>query len=248
MARKYILFIVFLVSLALFTQVSWVKPIVKTIFFFPVKTIKIAVNGTNNFFAFLYHAKMADEENLLLKKENTELKAQNTLYRAKIAQAERLQSYDVSYRTLLCSVVARDPGNWFKTLVIDKGMNDGVMDNMTVFLPHGVVGRTMQTQKTSSSVLLAIDKASNISVLVARSREFGIAEGAGGMISLKFFTRDIQAQEGDEVITSGVGGTFPKGLKIGRIKEIKKNGIVAQAVIEPSVEFNKIEEVFIFIK
>lgn len=248
MARKYIFFVILLVVIAFFTQVSWVKPIVRSIFIFPAKVIKITADGTNNFFSFLYHAKTADEENLLLRKENAELKAQNALYRAKISQIEKLQSYGVSYRTLLCSVIARDPGNWFKTLVIDKGENDGVKDNMTVFLPQGVIGRTIQTQKTSSGVLLAIDKASNISVLVNQSREFGIAEGAGEKISMKFFTRDIKAKEGDEVLTSGLGGTFPKGLMLGRIKEIKKNGIVAQAVIEPSVDFNKIEEVFVLTK
>ena len=248
MARRYILLGVFFVVFAFFIQLPWVKPAVKTIFIFPAKAVRTVVKSTGNFFSFLYHIKFADEENAVLKKENTELKLQNILYRARITELERFKAYQVPYRAVLCAVIARDPGNWFKTLVINKGEDDGIANNMSVFMTDGIVGRTMDVQKKTCSVLLAIDKGSKISAFADPTREFGIVEGSGEIMLMNFFTNDIKAKPGDQVFSSGLGGTFPKGLVLGRIKEIRKKGLVAQAIIQPSVDFNKIEDVFVLAK
>ncbi|OIN97341.1 rod shape-determining protein MreC [Candidatus Desantisbacteria bacterium CG1_02_38_46] len=247
--RRYLILSSILVFVGFFLQLPGIRNATRTAFLFPSKVIQGTLNGLGGFFSFLYHAKQVEEENRFLKEQLNEVETQNSLYRAKISELERLRKYEsLSSNLFLSKVIARDPGNWFKTLFIDKGEESGVTLNMVALLPDGVVGRIIEVSPKCSTVLLAVDRGSKIAAIVRETREFGVVEGMESFIQMSFFNRDIQVKPGDTVLTSGLGGTFPKGLILGKITQVKKGGLVPKADIEPAVDFNKLEEVFILLK
>jgi len=248
--RRYLILSLILVFAAFFFQLHGIRNMTGTLFLFPSKIIRGTLNGIGGFFSLLYNAKNIDEENKLLKEQLRESETRNSIFRTKMSEMERLGKYGsaLSSNLLLSPVIAREPSNWFKTVFIDKGEESGITLNMVVLLPDGVVGRIIEVNFKSSTVLLAVDRGSKISAIVKETRESGIVEGMEHFIRMSFFSRDIQAKAGDIVLTSGFGGTFPKGLILGKITQVRRGDLVAEADIEPAVDFNKLEEVFILLK
>ena len=152
---------------------------------------------------------------------------------------------------LAASVIGEDGSPWFKTLVIDRGTADGLSEGMPVVAVGGVVGRLVKVAANSSRVLLLTDHASGIAAVVQRSRARGVVKGAGGSrCSLEFALRDEDVKVGDAVITSGIGGLFPKGLSIGEVAMVKKGayGIFQTVEVRPAVNIARIEEVLVLLQ
>jgi rod shape-determining protein MreC len=146
------------------------------------------------------------------------------------------------------SVVGEDSSPWFRTVTIDRGEADGIREGMPVVASAGVVGRIVKVAQNSSRVLLLTDHASGIAAVVQRSRARGVVIGKGGSIcSLEFSQRGEDVRTGDTVLTSGIGGVFPKGLPIGEITMVKKGefGIFQTVNIRPFVNISRLEEVLV---
>jgi len=249
MVRRYLVSIL----LAVIVAAVFLSPVFITIsrmvFLFPSRIVSVTYHSISDFFLFLLRAKEFEQENRQLKKHITELELENSLLKAELSEFERLKKYkSISSRFIISRIIARDPTNWFKVAFVDAGVNQGIRAGMPVLLPEGVVGRIIEAGPGSSTVLLAIDSSSKISVIISETRELGIVEGTGKGLIMKFFSGDVDAQPGNIVLTSGLGGVFPKGLEVGRIANVNPGGLVATAEITPSVEFNKLEEVLILIK
>ncbi len=158
-----------------------------------------------------------------------------------------------AYTLLPAEVVARDPSQWFETITINKGYADGVQKDMAVVTSEGLVGSVFFVSKNSSRVLMLTDSRRAVSALVQRSREpgfIGIIEGypeKKGFLRMSNLSPEANIQPGDTVISSGLGGVFPKGLVIGHVVEVDQDqyGLLQQALVRSSVNFNRLEEVFI---
>jgi rod shape-determining protein MreC len=158
-----------------------------------------------------------------------------------------------AYTLLPAEVVARDPSQWFETITINKGYADGVQKDMAVVTSEGLVGSVFFVSKNSSRVLMLTDSRRAVSALVQRSREpgfIGIIEGypeKKGFLRMSNLSPEANIQPGDTVISSGLGGVFPKGLVIGHVVEVGQDqyGLLQQALVRSSVNFNRLEEVFI---
>jgi rod shape-determining protein MreC len=149
------------------------------------------------------------------------------------------------------SVIGEDGSPWFRTITIDRGDADGILEGMPVVASAGVVGRIVKVARNSSRVLLLTDHASGIAAVVQRSRARGVATGKGGNIcSLEFSQRGEDVKTGDIVITSGIGGVFPKGLPIGEITMVKKGeyGIFQTVNIRTFVNISRLEEVLVVLQ
>ncbi|MDY7032541.1 MAG: rod shape-determining protein MreC [Thermodesulfobacteriota bacterium] len=147
-------------------------------------------------------------------------------------------------------VVGWDPSSWFNTILIDKGRKDGIEKNMPVVVSEGIVGRIMELSRSTSKVLLAIDHRSAIDAIVHRSRAKGILVGmVDQKCQLKYVIRADDVRVGDEIVSSGLGGIFPKGLLLGTVSKIKKDkiGMFQHVEVTPTVNFTKLEEVFLII-
>lgn len=194
-------------------------------------------------------------ENARLRRQVGELTQQVAVLRESARAAERLQRLlqlqeHLSYRATAARAIGRDPSRWFATLVIDRGSRDGVVRNAPVVTPDGVVGRVIEVTPTAARVLLITDSRSAVGVLVQDSRDAAVVEGWGtGVLHLKYLSRTSSVDAGDVVVTSGLGGVFPRGLVVGRIvKVIREEGALLQeAEVEPAAALDRLEELLILL-
>lgn len=149
---------------------------------------------------------------------------------------------------LSAQVVGRSATPWFRTVMIDRGSRDGVVRGMAVVVPEGVVGRVISVSGGHAKVLLANDRNSAIDALVQRSRVQAIFVGTGdGMGALKYAARRDDLRRGDLVVSSGLGGVFPKGLPLGVVEEVatERAGVFKAVRVRPTVDFGSLEEVML---
>lgn len=198
-----------------------------------------------------------------VRKENKKLlevlKAQNTRIVADqeaVLSGERLKKIvelkqAVDAPSVVARVIGEDSAPWFKSIIIDRGESDGLKEGMPVIATAGVVGQVVKVASNSSRVLLLTDNASAIAAIVQRSRARGVVKGkGGGLCTLDFAMRDEDVQVGDVVVTSGMGGIFPKGLPMGEVTMVNKGEFrIFQSVeIKPAVNLSHVEEVIVLLQ
>ncbi|MCK5322828.1 MAG: rod shape-determining protein MreC, partial [Desulfobulbaceae bacterium] len=139
----------------------------------------------------------------------------------------------------------------FRTVVINRGTSLGVKKGMPVVTDAGVTGQVMNTSPHYSKILLANDPNSAIDVLVQKSRVQGIIKGAGREgYRMHYVLKNSEVNKGDQIVTSGLGGVFPKGLQVGTVTKTVKDrrGMFQKIFVEPSVDFSKLEYLVIILK
>jgi len=157
------------------------------------------------------------------------------------------------FELLPAEVIARDPSRWFGAITINRGFLDGVTREDPVITDRGLVGMVSAVSPNSSQIILITDPRLAVSVMVLRSRDHGVVgivesyANDSSVLKMSKLSPDISIQPRDVIISSGLGGIFPEGIAVGRVKEITgdQHSLVKQAVIEPAVNFNRLEEVFI---
>jgi len=153
--------------------------------------------------------------------------------------------------TLLTTrVIGHDAAGLSRTLVVDQGSAAGIAKGAAVLAPEGIVGQVFQVSPHAARVLLVSDHNSGVDAVVQRTRGRGIVEGtADGRCGLKFVKRTEDLQVGDLVVSSGLDGIFPRGLPIGHIEAVDKQGqgLFQYAQIEPAVDAERLEEVVVMV-
>jgi rod shape-determining protein MreC len=145
-------------------------------------------------------------------------------------------------------VVAKDPSPWYHTVIINKGRAHGVKKGSPVLVPDGVVGQVTDLSSGYSKVLLIIDRNNAVDGLVQRTRARGVILGDGSQgCRFEFVLRRQDVEVGDLIITSGLDGIYPKGLRIGWVSKVirRNSGIFQEIEITPSTDFHKLEEVLV---
>lgn len=154
----------------------------------------------------------------------------------------------LSFQPLAARVVGKEPAYWFQTIVVDRGRKDDVLEGMIVLAPSGVVGQVIHTGEHYSKVLLANAPSSAVDAMIQKNRTRGILKGAGehGFV-LQYVLKNADVEEGDYIVTAGIGGVFPAGIPLGRVSKIhkKKRGMFQEIEVQPHVDFQKLEFVFI---
>ena len=148
----------------------------------------------------------------------------------------------------IARIIAHDPSTWNKSFVIDKGTDDGIQIDSPVISEQGIVGRVIETTAKYSRVLLILDPDSGVGGIDSRSRVTGVAIGSGRN-RLKFDYVDIgeDIQSGDAIVSSGLGGVFPKGYALGTVlsKTQSDNGLYTEIEMVPAVDFAVLDYVFV---
>lgn len=145
-------------------------------------------------------------------------------------------------------VIGKDATNWFRSLLVDRGAGQGLERNAPVIAPQGLVGRVVDAAPFVARVQLVTDPVSSVSALVQRTRVAGIATGDGGpTLRLRYLPLLADVVVGDRVVTSGMGGVFPKGIPLGTVTALERRSgaLFQEAVLEPAVDFSKLEEVLV---
>ena len=148
-------------------------------------------------------------------------------------------------------VVGQDVFPWFRSILLDRGRSHEVLSGMPVVSDHGVVGLVTATSPHASRAMMLLDRQSAVDAIIQRSRARGIVRGKGtGKLEFVFMVRGDDVQPKDVVITSGVGGVYPKGLRIGTIRAVQTDEarLLHKASVRPSVDFGRIEQVFIMLQ
>ena len=208
------------------------------------------VQGTFQHYVFLVNL---ERENRMLKEKIAQLQEENhRMNEIKLANErlrQLLQFREKNSPSMIgAEVIGRDPSFWFKSVMIDKGERDGVKKGMAVISPTGVIGQVLKIAPHYATVLLITDYNSAVDCVVERSRAKAIVEGKGeNRCQLKYLLRAEEVAVGDVVITSGLGGNFPKGLMVGEVKKVDKkgHGVFQYAELVPSVDMTRLEEVFV---
>ena len=218
--------------------------------------LKNKIANNNQFFEDINNLKKENDD---LKKENEELsknlselgiiKAENKTLR----EYANLSDQYTKYTTVPAYIIDRDLSNLTSTIVINVGTRDGVNKNMPVVSENGVVGHVISSTETTSKVQPIIDSSSRVSAIMNISRDNIIVKGnlgSNNLLKATYISADADLILNDDVETSGLGGIYPKGLKIGKLIEIKEASNITEkyALIEPAVDFSKLETVLVIIK
>lgn len=181
-------------------------------------------------------------------KDITELRRENE----RLKQILELQSETEGYSTLAASVIAYSKTNWYDTLEINKGSNDGVSVGNAVITKEGVVGRVSETGPNWATVSTILNKDNAMGVRVTRTSGLGVVEGdeklcLDNLCQMTFINQESTIIVGDLLETSGSGGIYPAGLFVGAIREINADntGELNYATVDPAVDFSRLYEVLV---
>lgn len=183
-------------------------------------------------------------ENVRLK----EAEAQNEDLRRKLEFAETYPQYVLRAAEVRGQVIGSEPNNFMAALIIDLGKRDGIQKGMPVVTERGLVGHIQKVGANWSKVLLVIDPSSSVAALSQSSRAPGLVSGRLAQdLAMTYIPQNETVSIGDVVLTSGIGGNYPKGLVIGQITEIKQRDIdtYQNATVRPSVNFDRLETVLV---
>jgi len=149
-------------------------------------------------------------------------------------------------RRVVARVIGKDATNWFRTLLIDRGSTDGLERSIPVLNPQGLVGRVVEVAPIVARIQLITDPMSSVGALIQRTRITGIAAGDGGAnLRLRYLPLMTDVAVGDRVITSGMGGVFPKGIPLGTVVAVERRSgaLFQEAVLDPAADLSRVEEV-----
>ena len=195
---------------------------------------------------------LTEEEAEALRTENEQLKtlvAQLEEYRQQDQRLTTLMALSDAYglETVSARVISTTEG-WSRTATIDAGSKQGIKVGMGVMSSCGLYGQITSVSANSSTVKLITDAASNVSAMVQSTRESGILTGSyDGNLTLDYISVDSNVGVGDAIITSGEGGTYPRGMIIGTVKSIEPDSsrIYYRIAVEPIYRIASCEEVMV---
>lgn len=213
--------------------------------FYPAQLIVSSVNA--------YRA-VADE-NEQLKEENARLRQETYHAREGLQELARLHTlvrFDDKwdFPIVTSRVVGHNPGRFLTTLVINRGTHHGVKENMPVFSMNGLVGKITKASLSHSRVQLLVDPNLKLSVMERRTRVVGFLESMDGRTLTAMVPTHAGVRVGDTLVTSGLGGIFPKGIPVGTVKDVRKADLDVMRLmdVEPFQDFAMLEEVFVMEK
>ncbi|MBZ5701759.1 MAG: rod shape-determining protein MreC [Acidobacteriia bacterium] len=207
------------------------------------------VRGTwNHYFALRYTAR----ENESLRRERDTLKIQVNELQSRAAEAGRLAAL-LNFRQehpsaplVPARVIGTSAEAASQTIYIDRGKRDGVLPNMGVITPDGVVGKVIEAYSSVSQVLLLTDKESGVGAMLADSRLQSPVSGMGEpLLQMKYVSESDVVNPGDRVVTSGMDRIFPKDLPVGTVVDVKPGVPFKLVRVRPSAGLQRLEEVLV---
>lgn len=211
-----------------------------------------SVRGTSsawNRYIALHHTA---NENEVLKAQINELKVKLLDHEEKTVELNRLRKLagfteQIDDKFTVAEVLMGQRNSPFKTIRVSKGSMDGVSPGMPVVTAEGAVGRIIRSGSKMSDVQLLVDYDSNLDVLIQRNRVRGVLSGFATQECRLHLQRGTEVKIGDTLITSGIVGSFPKGIPVGKIVKIsfESDNVSQMITVEPWVDHRRLEEVII---
>jgi rod shape-determining protein MreC len=221
-----------------------------------------------------YHAALASAGNWRFSKAQPSPETPVSLRLAELQRLDSLEKENDELRRLLgfekrlafqavaAKVMARDDASgWWRSLRLDRGYEDGIGTNHVVIAENGVLGVVREVSPHTADVLLISDPGCRIAVRCTRTGDCGLLQGGGflerdGLMEMllpaeqgdmTFIPRDSAIREGDEITTSGLGGVFPEGLRVGTVRLVQPahSGLYLNARVKPSADLARLRHVLV---
>jgi rod shape-determining protein MreC len=194
-----------------------------------------------------------------LQRENQRLEVQNLQTTATARENDQLRvllgwQQQQPWKLKLASVVLRDPANWWRTIQIDLGKRDGLVENLPVLTSDGLVGRVSSVGLTRSQVVLVEDPSCRVSAQILNpAHDLGVISPGGplenSLVDLAYLSGNATLKPGQEVVTSGEGGIFPAGIPVGQIVDSRQAefGLYTEARVKLSANLGALDQVWVLL-
>ncbi len=188
-------------------------------------------------------------ENSLLRSELLQGQLENAQLRElvrHVQQAQVLLEHLPATHSVVATVIGRSVVPTQHTVLLNRGTQEGIRLDGVVLDSSGIIGRVVDVRSETALVMLLTDPESRVAALVDRTREMGLLAGRGlGTCELIYLDAGADIQEGDRVVTAGLGGPFPKGLALGAITRIVRDETsgTASATVQPAAQLGRVEDV-----
>ena len=217
-----------------------------------------AAKGIENFLGYFYRYNALVEENERLQTQVDDYQAKEQEYYEAVNENVALRdlaSLLTKHKDFICEpgeVISYSSGAMSSGFTINRGSLYGIKQGDAVITKEGLVGYVSEVGVNYSQVVEIIDRIAKVACVVSRTRETVVAEGnfelsGEGLLRLSYLKNGTDIQKGDLVETSGYGGMYPKGLAVGRVREVlpESHGISSYAVVEPTVDLSSLTYVFV---
>jgi len=220
--------------------------------------LQASVNSVASTFKNLWNSYISlidvNEENKLLRQQLLDIEEKMNQHIENSVQFLRLRNQLLFARKkitdkIFAEIIGESADNNHDISLINRGSNQLVQRNYIVLRKEGLVGRIQSVSPFQSSVQLITDHRSRVSSLIQRNRIRGLIYGTHKGLEMRQINQHANIKIGDRVISSGLGGLYPKGLLIGWVKEIRRqeHELFKTAILDSAVDFNQIEEVFVIV-
>ncbi|MBA4375468.1 MAG: rod shape-determining protein MreC [Anaerolinea sp.] len=194
------------------------------------------------------------QENAVLKNEVSQLQSELLQVKQQLTETDILYALLDYARTrpenkyVAASVIGRDPSPFLNYIIIDHGSDDGVLKGMPVVTQQGLVGRVAAVTASAARIQLITDPGSIINIRLEEAKtEAQVTGSVTGDISLEMVNPSVNLVQGDLILTSGLGGSFPPDILIGQLisPQQEENALFQRATVQPVVDFVNLRAVLI---
>jgi rod shape-determining protein MreC len=237
---------------------GFARPVIgaATAAFAPVQQVlTVLVQPAGNLVRNVLDVGASREENERLRQAVERLNAEVVRLQESDIENERLRAMldfrrrNPQFELLAARIIAMDPSSPVRSATIDRGADAGLREGMVTLSPAGnLVGRVVQVWPTTARVQFIVDSSSSVNALIQRadSRALGIVNGLpGDRLLMRYLPQQEEIRAGDIVVTSGLGESYPRGLHIGQVVEVKRNPVdlFQEARVDPAVKFSRLDSV-----
>lgn len=218
-------------------------------FFLPLEVSSSFIRDTRAIVTYKYIL----NENYRLREQIGKVKADAALNEELLRENQRLKKL-ISFKeqfqakAVCARVIAREPGNWSRGVVINKGTKDRISAGDFVLAEGALAGRVIEVSARTAKVILINDPESSVAAFIQRNREEGLVSGTllGGVV-LRYLEKDSDSMPGDAVMVSRLDQAAPYPVLIGTVKEVKEEsqGLAKYCVVTPAADLRRIEEVLV---
>jgi rod shape-determining protein MreC len=212
-------------------------------------------NSTGNLWHNYFYLRGVRAENRELKRQIEQMRLEQARITQDADQAHRLQALlgfkeQFIAQTVAAQVIGGTGSELSRSIYIDKGERDGLKPDMAVVTRDGIVGKVLRVYRSTSLVLLIDDQTSGVGSILEKSRLQGILRGtSSGVVELERVMSDETVPVGEQVLTSGGDGIFPKGLAVGTVTKVSTGSdLFLNIRVHPAADLSRLEEVLVVTK